>query len=61
MALQLMCIQNILFGVTIPLGLIVSNGTDVKITKESELIAKSQQAELAKPIRASVLIKLQTI
>lgn len=43
------------FGVSIPLGLIVSNGTDVKITKESELIAKGQQAELAKTIKASVL------
>jgi len=43
-------------GVNIPLGLIASNGTDVKITKESELIAKSQQQELAKQIRASVLI-----
>jgi outer membrane protein TolC len=43
------------FGINIPLGLIVSNGTDVKITKESELIAKGQQAELAKSIRASVL------
>ena len=42
-------------GVNIPLGLIVSNGTDVKITKESELIAKSQQQELAKQIKASVL------
>jgi outer membrane protein TolC len=42
-------------GVTIPLGLIVSNGTDVKITQQSELIAKSQQAELAKTIKASVL------
>lgn len=42
-------------GVNIPLGLIVSNGTDVKITKQSELIAQSQQAELAKSIRASVL------
>jgi outer membrane protein TolC len=43
-------------GVNIPLGLIVSNGTDVKITKESELIAKGQQEELAKSIKASVLI-----
>ncbi len=37
------------------MGLIVSNGTDVKITKESEKIAKDQQAELAKSIRATVL------
>lgn len=43
------------FGINIPLGLIVSNGTDVKITKESEQIAKGQQYELAKTIRASVL------
>jgi len=43
------------FGVNIPLGLIVSNGTDVKITKESALIAEGQQAELAKSIKASVL------
>jgi outer membrane protein TolC len=43
------------FGVTIPIGLIVSNGTDIKITKESEMIAKGQQEELAKSIKASVL------
>lgn len=43
------------FGITVPLGLIASNGTDVKITKESQLIAKGQQQELAKAIRASVL------
>jgi outer membrane protein TolC len=43
------------FGVTIPIGLIVSNGTDIKITKESGLIAKGQQAELAKTIKANVL------
>ncbi|MEP6682725.1 MAG: TolC family protein [Parafilimonas sp.] len=43
------------FGINIPLGLIVSNGTDVKITKESALIAEGQQAELAKSIKASVL------
>ena len=43
------------FGINIPLGMIASNGTDVKITKQSELIAKSQQAELAKSIKSSVL------
>ncbi|MEP6467729.1 MAG: TolC family protein [Parafilimonas sp.] len=43
------------FGINIPLGLIVSNGTDVKITKQSALIAEGQQVELAKSIRASVL------
>jgi len=42
-------------GVTIPLGLIFLNGTDVKMTKQSELMAKSQQQELAKSIKASVL------
>lgn len=42
-------------GVTIPLGLIVSNGTDVKITRQSQVIAKEQQQELAKTIRAEVL------
>ncbi|MEO8712252.1 MAG: TolC family protein [Parafilimonas sp.] len=42
-------------GVTIPLGLILSNGTDIKITKQSELIAQGQQQELAKSIKASVL------
>jgi outer membrane protein TolC len=42
-------------GVTIPLGLIVSNGTDVKITRQSQLIVKEQQQELAKNIRADVL------
>jgi outer membrane protein TolC len=42
-------------GVNIPLGLIVSNGTDIKITKESEMIAKGQQEELSKSIKASVL------
>lgn len=43
------------FGISIPLGLIVANSTDVKITRQSELIAKSQQEELAKSIKASVL------
>ena len=43
------------FGVTIPIGLIVSNGSDIKITKQSQLIAKGQQAELAKSIKAEVL------
>ena len=43
------------FGLTIPIGLIVSNGTDIKITKESKLIAEEQKAEQAKTIRASVL------
>lgn len=42
-------------GVTVPIGLIISNGTDIKITKESSLIAKQQQAELAKSIKATVL------
>jgi outer membrane protein TolC len=42
-------------GVTIPLGLIASAGTDLKMTKQSELIAKDQQTELAKSIKASVL------
>ena len=42
-------------GVTIPLGLIASAGTDLKMTKQSELISKDQQAELAKSIKASVL------
>jgi len=42
-------------GVTIPLGLIASAGTDLKMTKQSQLIEKAQQAELAKSIKASVL------
>ncbi|MFT4155803.1 TolC family protein [Parafilimonas sp.] len=43
------------FGVTIPIGLIVGNGTDIKITKASQEIAREQQMELAKSIKAEVL------
>jgi outer membrane protein TolC len=43
------------FGFTIPIGMIVANGSDIKITKQSQIIASEQQAELAKTIRADVL------
>ncbi len=43
------------FGVTIPLGLIFSGGTDYKITKQSGIIAKDQEIELQQTIKASVL------
>lgn len=43
------------FGVTVPIGLIVGNGTDIKITRQSQSIAKQQQQELAKSIKAEVL------
>ena len=43
------------FGVTVPLGLIFSNGTDVKATKESALIVKDQEMELQQTIKAEVL------
>jgi outer membrane protein TolC len=43
------------FGVTIPLGLIASNKSDIKITEQSQTIATEQQAELAKSIKADVL------
>lgn len=43
------------FGFTIPIGMIVANGSDIKITQQSQLIANEQQAELAKTIRADVL------
>lgn len=43
------------FGFTIPIGMIVANGSDIKITKQSQIIANEQQAELAKTIRADVL------
>lgn len=43
------------FGVTVPLGLIFSGGTDVKATKESGLIVRDQELELQQTIRANVL------
>lgn len=43
------------FGVTVPLGLIFSGGTDVKATKESALIVKDQELELQKSVKAEVL------
>lgn len=43
------------FGVTIPIGMIVGNGTDIKITRQSQTIAKGQQEELAKSLKAEVL------
>jgi outer membrane protein TolC len=43
------------FGVTIPLGLIFSGGTDYKITKQSGIIARDQELELQQTIKAQVL------
>ncbi|HVX24699.1 MAG TPA: TolC family protein [Parafilimonas sp.] len=43
------------FGVTIPLGLIFSGGSDYKITKESATIVKDQELELQQTIKANVL------
>ncbi len=43
------------FGVTIPLGLIFSGGSDYKITKESGIIVKDQELELQQTIKANVL------
>jgi len=43
------------FGVTVPLGLIFSGGTDYKITKQSGIIARDQELELQQSIKAAVL------
>ena len=43
------------FGVTVPLGLIFSGGTDYKITKQSGIIARDQELELQQTIKANVL------
>jgi outer membrane protein TolC len=43
------------FGVTVPLGLIFSGGTDYKITKQSGIIAHDQELELRQTIKANVL------
>ncbi len=43
------------FGVTVPLGLIFSGGTDYKITKQSGIIAHDQELELQQTIKANVL------
>ena len=43
------------FGVTVPLGLIFSGGTDYKATKESGLIVRDQELELQQTIRANIL------
>lgn len=44
------------FGVTVPLGLIFSGGTDYKITKESAIIVNDQKLELQESIKANVLV-----
>lgn len=45
------------FGVTIPLGIIFSQGNQVKIARESLANGKDQQDLLARQIRANVLAK----
>lgn len=48
------------FGLTIPLGYIFSRGSDMKIARENEVIAKDNQQELARTIVASVKTKYLT-
>lgn len=43
------------FGVTVPLGLIFSGGTDYNMTKQSGIIAHDQELELQQTIKATVL------
>jgi outer membrane protein TolC len=45
------------FGITIPLGIIFSQGTSVKQARESLAYGKDQQEQLARRIRADVLTK----
>ena len=45
------------FGVTIPLGIIFSQGNQVKIAREAVANSKDQQEILARQIRANVLAK----
>lgn len=43
------------FGVTVPLGLIFSNNTDIKITRENAKIVKDQELELRQTVKANVI------
>ena len=43
------------FGVTVPLGLIFSNNSDVKITRENAKIVKDQELELQQAVKAEVI------
>lgn len=43
------------FGVTVPLGLIFSNNSDVKITRENAEIVKDQELELRQTVKANVI------
>ncbi len=43
------------FGVTVPLGLIFSNNSDIKITRENAKIVKDQELDLRQTIKANIL------
>ena len=43
------------FGVTVPLGLIFSNNSDIKITRENSRIVKDQELELQQTVKANVI------
>lgn len=43
------------FGVTIPIGILFSQSSDVRIARENQFIARDEQEELARTIRAQVV------
>lgn len=45
------------FGLTVPLGLIFSRSSDIKVAKETVEIYKGREVEMAKNIKADVLTK----
>ncbi len=45
------------FGVTIPIGLFINRASDIKIARENQVIARDNQEELGRTIRAEVLTK----
>lgn len=43
------------FGVTIPIGILFSRSSDIRIARENQYIAKDRQEEMASTIRAAVV------
>jgi outer membrane protein TolC len=48
------------FGVTIPIGILFSRSSDVRIARENQFIAQDKQQELARSIRADVVTRYRS-
>ena len=49
------------FGITIPVGLIFTRSSDIKIARENQAIARDHQLELVRTIRADVQSKYRSL